>query len=177
MKTKFLEELGLDKDVIAKIMAENGKDIQTEKDKAKGFEDSLKEVQEKLKGFEGIDVAELQKQVKTLTTDLSAKDQEYQKKISEIEFSRTLETAVTSAKAKSSKAVMALLDVDKLKESKNQQTDIVAALEAVKKEHTYLFETVGKPTGPTAGPQAPPAKEGETAAANMALRAALGKGD
>lgn len=41
METKFLENLGIDKDTISKIMAENGKDIQREKDKAAGFKTQL----------------------------------------------------------------------------------------------------------------------------------------
>lgn len=49
METKFLENLGIDKDTISKIMAENGKDIQREKDKAAGFKTQLDAANEQIK--------------------------------------------------------------------------------------------------------------------------------
>ena len=41
MKQEFLKSLNLSDDVIAQIQAENGKDVQAEKDKAKKVQDDL----------------------------------------------------------------------------------------------------------------------------------------
>ena len=177
MKTEFLKGLGLDQIVIDQIMAENGKDVNAEKAKAEAAQSQLSEVQEKLKAFEGVDVSDLKTKVAQLTADLTTKDTEYQRKLAEIEFSRTLETAVAGMKPRNAKAVMALLDTATLQNSKNQQADIAAALEAVKKDNDYLFESASRLTGPTPGPQNPPPEKGSTAEANAALRSLFGKGE
>lgn len=148
MKTENLKAKGLTDEQIAYVMAENGKDVNA------------------LKG-----------EISKLQTDLKNKDTALQNKLAEVEFSSALEKAVVGAKAKNAKAVMALLDVDMLKESKNQSTDIIAALEAVKKDNSYLFEGAAAPrvVGPTSGPaqDAPDAKS----KANEGLRGLFGKGE
>lgn len=73
-----------------------------------------------------------------------------------MQFSGALEKAIMGAKAKNTKAVMALLDVDALKASKNMDADITTALEAVRKDNDYLFDgapiITGKPhSSPPAG--------------------------
>lgn len=177
MKTEFLKGLGLEQAVIDQIMAENGKDVNAEKERTKAAQEQLTELQGKLKEFDGVDVNELQGKVAQLTKDLAEKDSEYQTKLAGIEFNRTLETAIAGLKPRSTKAVMAFLDVDKLKDSKNQQADITAALEAIKKDNDYLFEQAARTTGPTPGFKNPPAEKGSTTEANNALRTLFGKGD
>ena len=61
-----------------------------------------------------------------------------------------LDAAITGAKGKSTKAIRALLDIDTLRSSKNQETDIKAALEALRKDSGYLFDD-GKMPPPYAG--------------------------
>ena len=177
MERKFLKDLGVTDDAIDKIMAENGKDINAEKAKTEGLQGQLSTAQTTLKSFEGVDIKDLQGKVQQLTNDLAAKDTEHQKKLAEIEFGRTLESAVAGAKPKNVKAVMALLDAEKLKESKNQQADIATALEAVRKDNDYLFEPATRVSGPTPGPQNQPPEKGSTAEANNALRSLFGKGE
>ena len=60
----------------------------------------------------------------------------------------------TAAGGRNEKAVMAMLDMDTLKESKNQSEDIKKALEDVKKSDGYLFgakEPINNPVGGTGG--------------------------
>lgn len=154
MKREFLEGLGLEKDTIDKIMAENGNDINREKQKADEYKSQLDSAKETLKGFEGVDVAQLQGQITKLNSDLAAKDADYQKKIADMEFGSVLDSAISGSKAKNSKAVKALLDLEKLKASKNQTEDIKTALEELKKSDSYLFgsdEPVLNPIGDTSG--------------------------
>ena len=73
MKREFLEGLGLEKDAIDKIMTENGNDINREKQKADDIKSQLDSAKEALKGFEGIDVAQLQGEITRLNSDLAAK--------------------------------------------------------------------------------------------------------
>ncbi|MDE5946333.1 MAG: phage scaffolding protein [Oscillospiraceae bacterium] len=151
MQRKFLEDLGLEKDVVDKIITENTDDINNTKKKLEAERDNYKSqletAQTALKDFEGIDVKELNSKIATLTADLAKKDSEYQSKIADMEFNSTLDTAISNSKAKNSKAVRALLDLETLKSSKNQSEDIKTALEKVKSENDYLFETTSVPGG------------------------------
>lgn len=154
MKREFLEGLSLEKDVIDKIMEENGKDINREKAKADEYKSQLDSAKETLKGFEGIDVANLQSQITKLNGDLASKEAEYKAKIADMEFDAVLETAISGSKAKNAKAVRALLDIDTLKSSKNQAEDIKKAIEAVKNDNDYLFgsdEPILNPVAPQNG--------------------------
>ena len=125
--------------------------IEAERDSYKSQLDTAKET---LKGFEGVDVAQLQGEITKLNTDLANKDAEYQKKIADMEFGSVLDSAINGSKAKNVKAVKALLDLDKLKASKNQTEDIKTALEELRKSDSYLFdsdEPVLNPIGDTSG--------------------------
>lgn len=154
MKREFLEGLGLEKDAIDKIMTENGNDINREKQKADDIKSQLDSAKEALKGFEGIDVAQLQGEITRLNSDLAAKEADYKAKIADMEFSSALDSALGASKARNSKAVRALLDIDALKASKNQTEDIRKAIEAVKAENDYLFESsepIRNPVAPSGG--------------------------
>lgn len=167
MKREFLEGLGLEKDIIDQIMTENGNDINREKAKADEYKSQLDTAKETLKSFEGVDVKDLQGQITKLNSDLAAKDTEYQAKIADMEFSSTLDAAITGSKAKNVKAVRALLDIDTLKASKNQSEDIKKAIEEVKTANDYLFEGTNIPGG---GGNPP----GGTVDDMAAVRAAMG---
>ena len=73
MKREFLEGLGLEKDVIDQIMAENGKDINREKNRADNVQTQLDEAKNTLKGSEGVNVEELSGKVTTAELDESGK--------------------------------------------------------------------------------------------------------
>lgn len=156
MQRKFLEDMGLEKDIIDKIMTENGADIEKTKTKLEAERDNYKSqletAQNALKKFDGVDVKDLQGKIDTLNNDLKTKETEYQNKIADMEFNSALDSAISSIGAKNAKAVKALLDLDTLKSSKNQQEDIKAALESVKSENDYLFglqEPIKNPVAPT----------------------------
>lgn len=145
MQRKFLEGLGLEKEVVDKIMDENGSDL--EKTKAKleaerdNYKSQLETAQNALKEFEGVDIKDLQEKINILNDDLKRKDSEYNQKIADMEFNSVLDGAINSSGAKNAKAVKALLDLESLKASKNQADDISKALEAVKTDNDYMFES------------------------------------
>ena len=143
MKREFLEALGLDKEIVDKIMTENGNDINKTKEKLEAERDNYKSqletAQNALKDFEGVDVKELKGKIDTLTADLTAKETDYQTKLADMEFNSKLDSLITSSGARNAKAVKALLDLESIKSSKNQDTDLQTALEACKKDNEYLF--------------------------------------
>ena len=87
-----------------------------------------------------------------------------------------MKTTAEGFKPRDLKAVMPFLDVEKLKASKNQETDIKTALEAVKKDNAYLFQDVSIPrvVAPTPGPGGDKTDDTRTQA-NNALRSILGR--
>ena len=88
------------------------------------YKTSLDTVNAKLKEFEGVDVADLKGQITTLQDDLKKKDAEYAAKEADRAFNETLKEAIKAAGGRNDKAVMALLDVEALKASKDQSADI-----------------------------------------------------
>lgn len=133
------------------------------------YKSSLDTVNEKLKEFEGVDVNDLKGQITKLTADLENKDKEYAAKEADRIFSESIREAIKTAGGRNEKAVMALLDMDALKESKNQSEDIKKALDAAKESDAYLFaanEPINNPVGPTNG--------GGGNHATSAIRAAMG---
>ena len=98
---------------------------------------------ETLKGFEGKDFDAITRDRddwKKKHDDLEAS---HKKEQEEREFSAALEAAITESKGKNAKAITALLDMEKLRSSKNQQADIKAALDTLRTESGYLFEDNG----------------------------------
>ena len=143
---EFLKGLDLDKETIDTIMAEHGKLMTSNKEALGLANEKIKATEEALKRFDGIDVEKLQGEIETLRTDLASKDTEHQTKIAEMTFNNGLSAAIAALKGKNAKAVTAMLDVEALKGSKNQETDIKAALEALKESDGYLFESEQAPS-------------------------------
>ena len=148
MKPEFLQnfkvgDAPLPKEVIDAILAENGRDVEEAKKPFADYESikaQLATATEGLKAFEGVDVKDLQGQVAKLTKDLSEQAEAHKQQLAGLAFDGVLKDAITAAKGRNVKAIRALLDVDKLKASKDQTADIKAALEGLKKDSGYLFD-------------------------------------
>ena len=122
--------------------------------KRDNYKASLDDVNTRLKEFEGVDGKDLQGQITKLQGDLKAKDDEYAAKEADRVFMDSVKEAVQAAGGRNEKAVIAMLNIDALKESKNQSDDIKKALEDVKKSDGYLFganEPINNPVGGTSG--------------------------
>lgn len=161
MKTEFLKGLGLEQDAIDKIMAENGKDIAAEKAKTTkvegerdNYKSQLETATESLEKFKDVDPTAMQGEIDKLNQQLKDKDAEYAAKEADRIFSDTIKEAIKTAGGRNEKTVMAMLDMNALKESKNQSEDIKKALETVKESDAYLFgsdEPFRNPVGATGG--------------------------
>ena len=161
MKREDLEGLGIEKEAIDKIMDWNGQDLESERAKtaaAEGERDNYKSQLEtattELDKFKDVKPEEMQETIKKLQDDLKAKDEEYAAKEAHRVFTDTLKEAIKAAGGRNEKAVMALLDVEALKASKDQTEDIKKALETAKESDAYLFgadEPIKNAIGPTGG--------------------------
>ncbi len=176
MKTEDLQARGLTQEQIDYVMAEYGKELNGIKQDRDNYKTQLTAAQTTLKSFEGVNVQELQGKIIQLTADLANKETELQKQIADRDFNDLLKATAEGYKPRNLKAVMPFLDVEKLKGSKNQEADIKAALDAVKKDNAYLFQDVSIPrvVSSTPGPGGA-ATEDTKARANAALRNILGR--
>lgn len=126
--------------------------LKTEKE---GIEGQLQTAQEKLnelEDLEGVDVDDMRTKISTLKTDIETQKRSYEKEISDLKFDHVLESALRKKKAKNTKAAIALLDVDALKQSNNQEADINVAIEKIREENDFLFDEEdegGKKKNPT----------------------------
>lgn len=99
--------------------------------------------EETLKGFEGKDFDAITRDRDEWQRKHNDLVESHRRETEEREFNEGLSAAITEAKGKSPKAIMALLDLEKLRGSKNQEKDIKAALDSLRTESGYLFEDNG----------------------------------
>ncbi len=159
MKREFLQNLKvndqpLPKEVIDAIMAENGRDIEAAKKPYADYDtikQQLDDARTTIKGFEDQDIDGVRKAAQDWEKKYNDAIATHQQELADRDFRQQLETAITGAKGKNVKAITALLDVDTLKGSKNQEADIKAALEGLKKDSGYLFDGEGAPPPYSAG--------------------------
>ena len=139
MKREFLQglkvgETPLSKEVIDAIMAENGRDIEGVKARYADYE----ELKQQLAQAETV-------AAKTWEERLHQQVDTHRREMSDLIFSHNLEKAILSAKGRNAKAITALLDVETLKASENQTADLEEALQQLKQDCGYLFQSETPP--------------------------------
>lgn len=160
MKTEFLKSLGIeDQSVIDAIMAENGKDINAAKSNKTQLETQVTELTNQLNDRDN-QLKELKKSTKdneALTAKITELEQaneasasEYENKIASIQKAYAIENGVRDAKAKNVKAVMALLDMDKITFNDGKIEGLDTQIEALTtgEDTAFLFgENKSAPAG------------------------------
>lgn len=113
-----------------KAVLENYKtasDYDNQVDKVTNLTDQLNSAKEAMKKFEGVDPEALKNQIADLNQKLTDKETEYQNKIADRDFQDSVKGMIAKYKGRNEKAIMALLDMDTLKASKNQNEDLEKA--------------------------------------------------
>jgi len=138
MKREDLEKEGLSKEQIDKVLDMHHKELDPVNKKLEKAEDELKAANDKvtateeaLKKFDGVDPAALNQEINKLKEDLKNKDTEHQAQLADRDFQDLVKASIATAKGKNAKAITALLDMETLKNSKNQKEDVAAALKAL----------------------------------------------
>ena len=149
MKREDLIKLGVAEDVVDKIMAAHGKDIEDHKSKLataqtelEGLKGQLKDAGEAIEGFKKLDIDGVKKSADEWKAKAEQAEKDAQAQIQALKFEHALDGALTGAKAKNAKAVKALLQADALK--LNEDGSILGLkeqLEKIKSESDYLFES------------------------------------
>lgn len=144
MKRKFLEDLGLDKEAIDKIMSENGADIERTKSEYSTIEserDSLKEQLEKAN--ETIESVKDYDQVKSEVSKYKEELENYKKEQETTQVKNSIKTQLEAyAKEKGAKDVdllHSLVNFDSLMASKNQNEDIKSFVDDLAEKKAFLF--------------------------------------
>ncbi len=146
MKREFLEELKIEKETIDKIMAENGKDIEAEKQKFNtqkteldGIKTQLSEANKQIESFKGMDIEGIKKAADDWKTKAETTQTEADKKITQLQFDYALEAELTKAGARNPKTIRALLNVETLKNVDGNIIGLKEQLDKLKTDEAYLF--------------------------------------
>jgi len=163
MKREFLKELGLEDSVIDKIMAENGKDIEnakgdvskleaeikTKEKELETLQGQLKKANEQIEEFKDMDIDAIKKAADDYKEKYETAKIEVGEELEKIKFEYAIDKALGQAKARNTKAVKALLDLDNLKLTDDKILGLDEQLENIKKENDFLFEGEKKEKTPT----------------------------
>lgn len=150
MKREFLKGLEISDELIDKIMDEHGKSVEQYKDTAKNVDTlnqqitdlkgRLSEANKQIKEFKDMDVDGIQQAAAEWEAKAKQAEKDSEAKIQKLEFDHALEKALTAAKARNTKAVQALLNMDELEFKDGAIVNLDKQLEGIKKENNYLFE-------------------------------------
>lgn len=154
MKRDFLKSLELSDEVIDKIMAENGNDINGLKAKQqeleKQVEDYKAQMTERDKQLETLkksagDAESLKEQISKLQEENKQASKDYEAKIKQMSIENAVNLALTNAKAKNVKAVRALLDLTDAQLDGETIKGLDKQIEKLKESDAYLFDVETKP--------------------------------
>ncbi|AQP58429.1 TPA: phage scaffolding protein [Listeria monocytogenes] len=172
MQREYLKGLGLEDEVINKVMAENGRDVTAAKQQLSEVEaerDGLKsQLTQRDKDIDDLKKnsgtgEELKKQIEDLQQKNKDLESDYQSEIAETKKNSAIELALAGAKARNPKAVKALLDNDKLELTDEGLKGLDEQLGALQESDAYLFaqesEKVPK-FGFSGNPKAPAGYDG-----------------
>lgn len=139
MKREFLKGLGLEDNVIDKIMAENGADIEHTKANSRSDYEKL-----------DADHKALQSKYDELTKSHETLKGDHDKLNKKIEGDR-LDRHLEKLGARNTKAIKGLLDLDKIKYENDKYSGLDDQITALRKSDAYLFKDSNPTPPPAAG--------------------------
>lgn len=150
MKREFLKDLGLEDDVIEKIMAETGKErgtlqskIDDLQEKVNSRDETIKSKNQEISELKKVDIEAVKKEQFELGKAEGSKEVEDFKRQSAIDkiYEQEFEIDGQKYKVKDKKALQGYLDNEKIKYENNEVSGLVEQFTEIVKTSPYLFET------------------------------------
>lgn len=145
MERKFLEDLGLEKEVVDKIVAEHGKSIQAEQSKTTQKETELGLVQKQLteanntiKSYKDMNIDE----IKASVDELTEKNNSLEMELETTRNNATLKENLLKTNAHDVDIVTKLINLDLVKFDGEKVIGLDEQVEALKTSNPYLFKDV-----------------------------------
>ena len=136
MKKEMLIEMGIDEEKASKVMelySESIKDM-VSKDELTTANNTITQLKETVKKFDGVDIEKLKKDVTNWET-------KYNTDILNIKKNNAVDMAIKQAKVKNKKAIKALIDMEKVT-NKYDRTLKRLEIERLKNNDRYVFDVV-----------------------------------
>ena len=114
-------------------------------------EAQLADANKTIAGYKDMDIDAIRQSAADWQTKAEQAQKDADARVAAVQFDARLDGAIGKRRGRSPKAIKALLDMDALRGSKNQDQDIDAALDALQKDSGYLFEPVETPPPYAAG--------------------------
>lgn len=175
MNKEDLLKLGLTEEQAEKVLSANTEQLKGFIPKARFDEvnnakkQAEKDLSERDKQLETLknstgDVEALKNTIKQLQNENKSTKEQYEANISKIKLDNAVDNALGNAKAKNSKAVRALLDMEKIKFENDNLSGLNEQIEALKEaeDSKFLFEEIKEPAKPSFSGVEPGASTGET---------------
>jgi len=175
MNKEDLLKLGLTEEQTEKVLSANTEQLKGFIPKARFDEvnnakkQAEKDLSERDKQLETLknstgDVETLKNTIKQLQDENKASKEQYEANISKIKLDNAIDNALGNAKAKNSRAVRALLDMEKIKFENETLSGLDEQLKALKEaeDSKFLFEEIKEPAKPSFSGVEPGASTGET---------------
>lgn len=187
MKRTFLEELGLEKEAIDKIMAEHGKTVNEFKDKADSadgkdkqielLDKQLKEANKEIKSYKDMNIEDIKENAKTWETKFNDQKTEMEN----LKNNTALEIALSKTNAKNAEDLKHFLDPAKLKFQDGKIEGLEEQLKSLQGEKAYLFNPVEDNGNGNVDPRfnahTPPSNEGGNVSAMESTINSIFKGE
>lgn len=133
-------------DIDKAISAEIGKgfvakaDFDAKNTELKTTRGQLDAANKKIADFESQDIETVRREAADWKQKAQQAEKDAAAQVEAVRFDAQLDAAISKARGRNAKAIKALLDVDTLRQSKDADKDITAALDALAKDSSYLFE-------------------------------------
>lgn len=134
MKKEMLIEMGIDEEKASRVMELYSESIKNmvSKDELTTANNTITQLKETVKKFDGVDIEKLK-------TDVTNWETKYNTDILNIKKNNAVDMAIMQAKGKNTKAIKALIDMEKVT-LKDDGTLEGLDIEGLKKSDSYLFD-------------------------------------
>lgn len=147
MKREYLEGLGLEKEVIDKIMVENGKDIENAKKEVTNLEESidtlkvekanlegqLKTANKEIEGFKDLDIDEIKKKADKYKEDFEVLEKQSKEELENLKYEYKLTEFANKYEFASDRVKKSIIEDLKEKDFKLIDDELVGAKEYIEK--------------------------------------------